>query len=46
MCFQPSSSPYDKVAWLAMQYPVEVVAQAKMRVGRPGSVASEDLHES
>jgi hypothetical protein len=29
-----------------MQYPVEVVAHAKMRAGRPGSVASEDLHES
>jgi hypothetical protein len=46
MCFQPFSSPYDKVAGLAMQNPVEAVAHARMRAGRPDWVSSEDLHES
>ena len=46
MCFHPSSSPYDKVVGLAMQYPVEVLAQARIRAGRPGCAAREDLQDS
>ena len=46
MFFHSFSSPYDKMAGLAMQYPVEVLAQARIRADRSGCAASEDLHDS
>ena len=46
MCVQPASPPYDKAVGLAMQYPVEVLAHARIRTDRSGCAASEDLQDS
>ena len=42
MCVQPALSPYDKAVGLAMQYPAEVLAHARIRADWSGRAASED----